>query len=234
MSALGTVLSEETKPYSVEEWQGMIVVVYGGNASGKSALAEKIAESLLDHGIKATEDPENSRGRSLVLYLATMRRDGSSLGRERIEKHHKRRRNRRFTTLEYTTDLRGLAFKKPEDVILLEDAGNLVANAMFPEEEKKEKPAVVFDGTENEGMLSGLQEQVKHIMAETRHLVIVTNNIFDGGIILDEQLREYTEVLGELNQYLAGLADIFVESVCGLPHVLKGKDKLHVINGVLK
>ena len=119
-------------------------------------------------------------------------------------------------------------------MILLEDVGNLVANAMFPEEERMGKLAMDPAGTKNEGILSGLQEQVEHIMAGTRHLVIVTNNIFDGGIILDVQLQKYAEVLGELNQYLAGIADIFVESVCGLPHALKGRDKLRAIYGVVR
>ena len=206
----------------------MIVVVYGGNASGKSVLAEKIALKLLQEEGEAALKEDTDETGDKVLYLATMRHDGSPSYDERVEKHRQRRGDKWFRTLECTANLREVIFQNRQNVILLEDAGNLTANVLFPGGETIEEP----DRTRTQTLVAELMGQIDHLISCTKHLVVVTNNIFDGGIILDQELNRYTQVLGELNQYLALRADVFMESVCGLPHILKGEKQAHFLKGL--
>lgn len=101
----------------------MLILVRGGNGSGKSRYAEKLI-STMGH-------PR--------YYLATMIPYGES-GRQRVEKHINQRKDLGFTTLEtpYLYDLE----KVPKDaVVLLEDVSNAVANRFF---EKKESWEAVY------------------------------------------------------------------------------------------
>ena len=48
-------------------------------------------------------------------------------------------------------------------------------------------------------------------------LVIVTNNVFEDGMIYDDSTMEYIEALGRINERLAAEADEVVEVVAGFP-----------------
>lgn len=95
----------------------MLILVRGGNGSGKSRYAEKL--------ISGMGYPR--------YYLATMIPYGES-GKARVEKHINQRKDLGFSTIEtpYLYDLEAI----PKDaVVLLEDVSNAVANRFF---EKKE------------------------------------------------------------------------------------------------
>ena len=186
----------------------MLTVVYGGNVSGKSSLAEKLATDYYQKKCGASGS---------LVYLATMQDDGSEQAAERIAQHRASRKDKGFVTVECPSDF-PVSCTLPEDtsVILLEDLGNLAANEFFGKAGQVEAQKVADCVHRIEKELSWLAEQ-------TDHLVIVTNNIFDGGIETDEGMQRYAQVLGEMNQRLAADCDVFVESVCGLVHVLKGR-----------
>lgn len=93
----------------------MLYLIFGGSASGKSAYAETLAQSL---------------GKNL-LYLATMY-PNSQEGKERIAKHQAMRQGRNFRTVEWHHTLS--SFPHKAEVILLECLGNLLANEMFQED----------------------------------------------------------------------------------------------------
>ncbi|MDE6212686.1 MAG: bifunctional adenosylcobinamide kinase/adenosylcobinamide-phosphate guanylyltransferase, partial [Lachnospiraceae bacterium] len=59
------------------------------------------------------------------------------------------------------------------------------------------------------------------LKAQTTHLIVVTNNIFEDGIVYEEAPMEYIRAMGELNRRLADLADQVVEVVAGIPVVIK-------------
>lgn len=239
----------------------MVIVVYGGNASGKSALAEELAEKLF---LRQSEEDEKSGDK---VYLATMQRDGSTEAEERIAKHRELRDGKGFVTVECPANLVEHC-QLPENVstVLLEDVGNLVANELFSGEERAGNEIVELESapkrmvenkgkifSENEAIYSqerkqrnigetnvsekemkGIVEEVcseiNWLISQIPNAVIVTNNIFDGGIEIDKEMRKYSDTLGAVNQWLAKRCDVFAESVCGLPNVLKGQSLFEEIN----
>ena len=52
--------------------------------------------------------------------------------------------------------------------------------------------------------------------------MIVTNNVFEDGVIYDAGTMEYLKALGRINAALARLADRVAEVVVGIPVELKG------------
>lgn len=170
----------------------MLTVVTGGSGSGKSELAENIA-------VKFT---------GKKYYIATMEPFGEE-AQKRIERHRKMRVEKGFETIEKYTDIDELIFLQ-NDVVLLECMSNLCANEMFSSMTDK---SVVADK-----IISGI-EKINNISSE---LIIVTNEIFSDGILYDKETMKYMKLLGEINRSIFGLADNVIESVYGIPYILKG------------
>jgi adenosylcobinamide kinase/adenosylcobinamide-phosphate guanylyltransferase len=99
-------------------------------------------------------------------------------------------------------------------VALLECMSNLVANEMFPE--------TVGDEI-NANCVENIVRQIRHLKDQTGHLVIVTNQIFEDGIIYEPETMEYIRNLGQINQQLAEMADLVIEVVAGIPIFIKGE-----------
>ena len=99
-------------------------------------------------------------------------------------------------------------------VALLECMSNLVANEMFPE--------TVGDEI-NANCVENIVRQIRHLKDQTGHLVIVTNQIFEDGIIYEPETMEYIRNLGQINQQLAEMADSVIEVVAGIPIFIKGE-----------
>ncbi len=177
----------------------MIIVISGGSGSGKSAYAEKKILSL--------------RGTEPLYYLATMQiYDGE--GKKKVERHRKLRAGKGFITIEQPLNV-GAAADAAEGPasVLLECMSNLTANEMFvnadtglPEVSQVEER--VMDG-------------IRRLVKKTKHLVIVTNNVFEDGECYDEGTMRYMETLGRINCRLAELADEVTEVVAGIPVEVK-------------
>lgn len=170
----------------------MLTVVTGGCGSGKSELAENIAVKYA--GKK--------------YYIAAMEPFGEE-ARKRIERHRKMRGEKGFKTIEKYTDVDELIFLQ-NDIVLLECMSNLCANEMFSGRTHK---SVVADK-----IISGI-EKINNMTSE---LIIVTNEIFSDGILYDKVTMEYMKVLGEINRSIFRYADNVIESVYGIPYILKG------------
>ena len=171
-----------------------MILVTGGSASGKSAFAEKLL----------TE--RSSEGRT---YLATMNPAGKEAA-ERIARHRKMREGAGFTTVEcpvHISDAASLCGR----AVLLEDLGNLVANEMFCEALPKKSEIVT------EKIISGVEQ----LNCKLKHLVIVTNNVFEDGVLYDELTMEYIRAMGLINRRLAAKADKVIEVVVGIPVIVK-------------
>lgn len=178
----------------------MVTLVIGGSGSGKSAHAEILMCEISDVKNK--------------YYLATMQIYDDD-GRRKVERHKKLRQGKGFLTIEEPRDIEqaALKMKAGPNAVLLECMSNLAANEMFGE---KMLPA----GQVVKKILSGMSELQK----EVKHLIVVTNNVFEDGITYDDGTMQYLKALGEINRRLAAKADKVVEVVVGLPIVIKGEN----------
>mgnify|MGYP000450562656 CR=1 FL=1 len=170
----------------------MLIMVTGGSGSGKSEFAERCCMELCP-GEK--------------IYIATMQPFGKE-GAARIQRHKKLRAGKHFQTVECYTGLEKLILN--DQTTLLECLSNLAANEMFTNG-LNEKQTV-------EKILSG----IRHLQRQTKHLVVVTNDVFCDGISYEQETVQYMKALGEANVQLAAMADIVCEVVCGIPLFLKG------------
>lgn len=176
----------------------MMTLIIGGSGSGKSAYAEQYLMQL-------------SEGKKKY-YLATMQVYDSE-GQKKVERHQRLRSGRGFDTIEQHKDIQ-MALEKMasgEKTALLECISNLTANEMFSEEIPQKEEAVA------EKIAAG----VKALNAALTHLVIVSNNVFEDGIVYDETTMEYIRAMGSINQRLADMADEVIEVVVGIPVVMK-------------
>ena len=177
----------------------MMVLVVGGSGSGKSSYAEKTAVSLAQAGMRK-------------YYLATMQVFDDE-GRKKVDRHRKLRNGKGFFTIEQPTRISG-ALEKMEDgdrTVLLECISNLTANEMFSEEQAVTEMQV----TDN------VIRDIKMLKNQTKHLIVVSNNVFEDGITYDETTTKYIQAMGEVNQKLAALADRVVEVAAGIPIIIK-------------
>ena len=188
----------------------------GGSGSGKSAYAESLLSSC--EGIK--------------YYIATMQIYVAE-GEKKVERHRKLRVGKRFLTIESPMNVGKIEFACAGEVeqaqyrqeaerkvqgssekksALLECMSNLTANEMFTKDGMKSEEEVV------EKIVSEMQT----LSQKLDNLVIVTNNVFEDGVIYDAGTMEYLKALGRINAALARLADRVAEVVVGIPVELKG------------
>lgn len=172
----------------------MRILVTGGSASGKSALAEQLTLQLA--------------GDAKRLYIAAMQPFGAD-AEYRIRRHKKLRAGKGFDTAERYTDY--AHFVPPEGcgAALFECLSNALANELFSP-----------DGA---GNADGIEVCLNALESACGNLVIVTNEVFSDGIEYDASTMDYIRRLGALNQHLAACADAVVESVCGIPVYWKGE-----------
>lgn len=195
---------------------GMITLVTGGSGSGKSAYAESLLSSC--EGIR--------------YYIATMQIYDAE-GEQKVERHRKLRAGKGFLTIESPMNVGKIQFAcagEAEQVqyrqeaemkvqgnsekksALLECMSNLTANEMFTKDGMKSAEEVV----------GKIVFEIQTLSQKLDNLVIVTNNVFEDGVIYDAGTMEYLKALGRINAALAHLADRVAEVVVGIPVELKG------------
>lgn len=194
----------------------MITLVTGGSGSGKSAYAESLLSSC--EGIR--------------YYIATMQIYDAE-GEKKVERHRKLRAGKGFLTIESPINVGKIQFAcagKAEQAqyrqeaemkvqgnaekksALLECMSNLTANEMFTKDGIKSAEEVV----------GKIVSEMQTLSQKLDNLVIVTNNVFEDGVIYDAGTMEYLRALGRINAALAHLADRVAEVVVGIPVELKG------------
>jgi adenosylcobinamide kinase / adenosylcobinamide-phosphate guanylyltransferase len=172
----------------------MIAVVMGGSGSGKSEIAENLAVGLK---------------KEHLVYLATMQPfDEESW--KRVKRHQEMRQEKQFDTIECFTKLEKVVLSE-NTTVLLECMSNLVANEMFSPDGAKEKTQQV------------VKMGIEHLIRETEHLIIVTNNVFEDGIEYEKETQSYLSVLGSLNQWICSISNHVIEVVHGIPIEIKRK-----------
>lgn len=175
----------------------MMVTVIGESGSGKSEYAENLIMEL------AGGSTSNKR----MYYMATMKPFGKD-ARERIKRHHKLRKGKGFTTVECYKNIENCGLKKGSNV-LLECMSNLIANELF-DNNNIDKEDVYYK------VCAGI-DKLKDTMD---NLVVVTNDVFEDGIIYDKETMEYIELLGMVNRYLAGISSKVTEVIYSCPYTI--------------
>lgn len=177
----------------------MRVLVVGGSGSGKSAYAERLACRL---------SPTRT-------YVATMAGNGPE-ARARIRRHRMQRAGLAFTTLECTDSLPldQLTPHAASGVVLLEDVGNLVANALFSADGRLRDRATTCDR---------LMRDILALSDAFVHAVVVGNEVGSEGQSPYEGTRSWVRLMGTLCKAVAREFDVVVEVTAGIPQVIKGE-----------
>ncbi len=174
----------------------MIILITGGARSGKSAFAQKLATEL---------------GKR-VLFCATAQPLDPEM-QARIEMHRKSRPAGWDTVelpLNVAAGLRHIRAKY--DIIVIDCITMLVANRLCEDmpEEKAEYE-----------VLAEIEPLISYMQKQKIHFILVTNEV-GWGIVPDNKLaRLYRDLLGKVNQKLAGCAHEVYLLVAGIPCKIK-------------
>lgn len=182
----------------------MMELVTGGSGSGKSAYAEEKICTLYKEYCKA-----EANGQKKLHYIATMYPYGRET-KEKIADHRRRREGKGFRTLEWYTNIAEKirqfeASGEALGCVLLECVSNLTANELYMEEGAKDET------------VRAVAEAAAMLKKKSRHLVVVTNEIFSESAKDSEEMRKYKYIMGEINKEIAKMADEVTEVVCGRP-----------------
>ena len=176
-----------------ETRQGSVTLVLGGVRSGKSRYAQQLAEQW---------------GR--VVFVATGKMTDDEM-RAKIESHRESRPKEWLTVeepLELSKVLRNHA--SDCDVIVVDCLTIFAANLI--EEEGENDDAI--------------EQRIEALCAALRSVgcsvVLVSNEVGSGVVPAYPLGRRYRDLLGEINQRVARVADDVVLMVAGLPLALKG------------
>ena len=168
-------------------------LVLGGVKSGKSRLAEQLADlSELD-----------------VVYIATATENDNEM-QHRISEHQQRRPDH-WQTIEAPIHLAAtLQQTCQQDRCVLVDCLTLWLTNLLMAEEKAQ--------LERE-----IDALIAIIPKLSGHLILVSNETNMGIMPMGELSRQYCDQIGVLHQRIAAIFDRVIFTVAGLPHVLKGK-----------
>ena len=171
-----------------------VTFVLGGVRSGKSRFAQRIAS-----------------GFGSVIFIATAKPSDAEM-ELRIERHRKSR-PAAWQTLEVPVDLDVAisSLQDPKQLGVIDCLTVYLANVM----------------SKAQGQESAIKEHTERLcsaLKETRASIIVVSNEVGSGVHAATATgRFYCDLLGELNQRVAALADNVILMVAGIPVPVKGK-----------
>ncbi|MBP3838085.1 MAG: bifunctional adenosylcobinamide kinase/adenosylcobinamide-phosphate guanylyltransferase [Prevotella sp.] len=186
-----------------------IILITGGQRSGKSRYAEELA-------LKLSNAP---------VYMATARIWDDEF-RERVDKH-RQRRGSQWTSIEEEQFLS--RYDVEGKVVVIDCITLWCTNFLF-----NHHAAAKGGGSGKEGGLPEIEPILKEMQVEfdlfTRQdatFIFVTNEIGCGGVSENALQRRFTDLQGWMNQYVAARADDVVWMSCGIPVFIKqGKQLL--------
>ena len=178
-----------------------IILITGGQRSGKSLMAEKIALQL-------SQNP---------VYMATSRIWDDEF-RLRVEKH-KSRRGEQWDNIE---EEKWLSMHQVNGRVVVIDCVTLWATNFFfdlqSEVKSAKQAALHVDRT-----LELLKQEFDKFTQQDATFIFVTNEIGSGGVSDNEIQRKFTDVEGWMNQFIAQRADNVILMVAGIPLTVKGE-----------
>ncbi len=172
-----------------------IILITGGQRSGKSQHAEKLALSLSNEPV----------------YMATAHIWDEEF-RQRVKKHQERR-GPQWTNIE---EERALSRHDLTGRVVVIDCITLWCTNYFFDRNKPdwEQPSV-------DEALEAVKKEFDLFTAQDAIFIFVTNEIGSGGISTDVIQRRFTDLEGWMNQYVASKADEVILMVSGIPVKIK-------------
>lgn len=177
-----------------------IILITGGQRSGKSVFAENMALSLSANPV----------------YIATAHIWDDEF-RQRVDKH-KERRGPQWENIEEEKFLGSINILNKVAVI---DCLTLWSTNFFFEDNNNN--GATNDNKEpNVGLtLEKLKNEFDKFTAQEATFIFVTNEIGSGGVSGNAVQRHFTDLLGWFNQYVASKADDVYLTVSGIPVKIK-------------
>ena len=193
-----------------------IILITGGERSGKSVRAEQMALSLSDRPV----------------YLATARVWDEEF-RQRVL-IHRERRGPQWTNIE---EEKWLSRHDLTGRTVLVDCVTLWATNFFFDYTPPKEPDTANCGKTDtveirqaragirqvETTLKTIQDEFLRLTAQDATFIFVTNEIGMGGVSPNEVQRRFTDLLGWTNQFVAAQADEVYLMVSGIPFKIKPK-----------
>ena len=173
-----------------------LILITGGQRSGKSAYAEKLALSLSDNPV----------------YIATAHVWDDEF-RQRVEKHQERR----GPQWENIEEEKWLSRHIINNKVAVIDCITLWCTNFFYNHTAKEweQPSV-------DDALREIEEEFDRFTAQDATFIFVTNEIGSGGTSTNPMQRRFTDLQGWMNQHIAKMADEVILMVSGIPLKIKG------------
>lgn len=188
-----------------------IILITGGQRSGKSTYAEKLALKLSDNPV----------------YIATAHIWDEEF-RERVHRHQERR-GQQWTNIE---EERQLSLHDVTGRVVLIDCCTLWATNYFYDsacenDTFRDENDTFSNGNDTfidvNATLSALKAEFDRFTSQDATFIFVTNEIGLGGTSTNAVQRRFTDLLGWLNQYIASKADEVVMMISGLNIKLKNE-----------
>lgn len=172
-----------------------IILITGGQRSGKSQTAERMALQLSDNPV----------------YLATAHIWDEEFKR-RVEMHQ-RRRGSQWTNIEEEKEL---SRHNVEGRVVVVDCITLWCTNFFFAREKAEWEQPTVDSA-----LEALKSEFDRFTNQDATFIFVTNEIGSGGVSESAIQRRFTDLEGWMNQYVASKADEVIFMVSGIEVKIK-------------
>ncbi|MCM1522662.1 MAG: bifunctional adenosylcobinamide kinase/adenosylcobinamide-phosphate guanylyltransferase [Muribaculaceae bacterium] len=171
----------------------MITLITGGQRSGKSEMAERLALESDPHPV----------------YLATSTiPEGDADWADRV-RAHQARRGEAWTTVEEPCCMSRQAANLEGRTVLLDCLTLLATNHFFDCKECVE------------AAYKSLVCDMEVLARCTRNLIIVTNEIGLGGISANAMQRRFADLQGLINRHVAEMADEVIFMISGIPLKIK-------------
>lgn len=177
------------------QYMKRIILITGGQRSGKSAYAERLALSL-------SENP---------VYIATAHIWDDEF-RERV-KMHQTRRGKQWINIE---EEKYLSKHEIHDKVIVIDCITLwCTNFFFDREADTDCQPSVSEA------LNELKKEFDNFTSHDNTYIFVTNEIGSGEVSGNAVQRKFTDMQGWMNQYVASKANEVILMVCGIPTKIK-------------
>jgi adenosylcobinamide kinase/adenosylcobinamide-phosphate guanylyltransferase len=172
-----------------------IIMITGGQRSGKSLQAERMALSLADNPV----------------YMATAHIWDDEF-RQRV-RLHQQRRGPQWTNIE---EERQLSRHDVTGRVVVIDCITLWCTNYFFDRTKAdwEQPSV-------DDALEAIKAEFDRFTSQDATFIFVTNEIGSGGVSTDAVQRRFTDLEGWMNQYVASRADEVILMVSGIAVKIK-------------
>jgi adenosylcobinamide kinase / adenosylcobinamide-phosphate guanylyltransferase len=173
--------------------QSSVTLVLGGVRSGKSRYAQQLAERS-----------------SRVVFVATAKSSDDEMQRK-IERHREERPAGWLTVEEPLELVKMLAQHGQDCEVMVVDCLTIFAANLLEAE-----------GDDRSGIERRVEALCVALQSATCSVVLVSNEVGSGVVPAYPLGRRYRDLLGEINQRVARVADDVVLLVAGLPLALKG------------